>query len=178
MLFNRILGGIYIATLGGFQYAKDRRVKALKLRPETEQFLLDVAPKHFASEDSPTTYETVKAQRDKYGIYHVFSGGSTDTIFTRREVQYAYRAWHDSIHMAMKLDFSKESELQVAKLQEKIALNAGVSERDAKLLRLDLEAHIEYYYAKGQHPVRQLELIYDCLHRGVMPVVRGIKSYH
>lgn len=153
--------------------------QSLKLSQKTEQFILDVAPKHFASlEGSPVTYEAVRTQAERYGIYWVFGGGSDDTIFSCKEVQLAYRAWHDSIHLRHELDFSKESELAVAKLQEIYALRAGMPERDAMLLRLDLEAHIEYHYAKGEHPVRQLELIADCMKHGVLPVVRGTKIYH
>lgn len=150
----------------------------VKLSPATEKWLLSIAPRHFASEDSPTTYETVRNQAKTHGIYHVFSGGSTDTIFSERGYQYAYRAWHDSIHMAFELDFSKESELKVAKLQEEIALGEGIDARDARMLRLDLEAHIEYYYAKNEHPVRQIELIRDCLANGVEATVNSDKIYH
>lgn len=150
----------------------------VKLLPETEKWLLDIAPRHFASADSPTTYEGVKSQSESYGIYHVFSGGSTDTIFSERGYQYAYRAWHDSIHMAHGLDFSKESELLVARLQESIALKCGINPRDAKILRLDLEAHIYYYYAKGEHPVKQIELISDCLSNGLKETINSTKLYH
>lgn len=152
--------------------------RGLKLLPETEQFLLDVAPPHFASPDSPTSYEAVRAQAERYGIYHVFSGGSVDTVFSGRAIQYAYRAWHDSIHLKYNIDFSMESELEVAELQEKIALAAGIDPRDAMILRLDLEAHIKYYYAKGEHPDRQIELITDCLANGVEATVNSDKIYH
>lgn len=150
----------------------------VKLLPKTEAWLLKVAPKHFASADSPTTFETVKKQALPYGIYHVFNGGSTDTIFSERKYQYAYRAWHDSIHIMNDLDFSKHSELKVAKLQEQIALLHGVDAQDARTLKLDLQVHIEYYYARGEHPVNQVELIRDCITNGIFPTVSSSKRYH
>ncbi len=174
-MLNRILNGMY-STIGYMPQPKQET--RIKLLPETEAWLLRVAPKHFASADSPTTFEAVKKQAEPYGIYHVFNGGSTDTMFSERKYQYAYRAWHDSIHMAHELDFSKESELLVARLQEKIALKHGINPRDAKILRLDLETHIYYYYAKGEHPVKQIELITDCLNNGLSATINGKKLYH
>ena len=149
----------------------------VKLSKETESILLIMAPAHYASSNSPTTYETVKEQA-KTGIYHVFSGGSTDTIFSDRKYQYAYRAWHDSIHLHNEIPFDMQSELKVAKLQEEIALQNGVSKKDAMILKYDLECHIEYYYAKGEHPVMQIELIQDCLTNGIQETVNSAKIYH
>lgn len=149
----------------------------MKLRHKTQLTILKLAPNHIASLESPTTYEAVKQQAES-GVYHVFSGGSTDTIFSSRKVQYAYRAWHDSIHIENEIDFSMESELQVAKLQEEIALSNGVNPRDAMLLRYDLECHIKYYYAKGQHPDLQLDLIRDCMRDGIEETVNSDKIYH
>jgi hypothetical protein len=174
-MYNRIVNNLY-SFITGWEYQHEPRIRLL---PQTEEWLLKIAPKHFASANSPTTFETVKAQADNYHIFHVFNGGSTDTIFSDRKYQYAYRAWHDSLHMTMNWDFSKESELKVAKLQEKVALAWGIDARDAKMLRLDLEAHIEYYYAKGEHPDKQIELISDCLKYGVHAVVNNThKTYH
>jgi hypothetical protein len=149
----------------------------MKLQQETEQILLSLAPKHFASEDSPNTYDAVREQAQT-GTYHVFSGGSLDTIFSGRKAQYAYRAWHDSIHMANEIDFEMDSELKVARLQEEYALKAGVNPQDAKMLRYDLECHIRYYYAKGEHPERQLDLIADCMRDGIEKTVNSEKIYH
>lgn len=175
MLYSRIVGGMYYFLAGLQGEPQQNRIKLL---PRTEEWLLDIAPRHFASEDSPTTFEAVKKQANAYGIYHVFNGGSTDTIFSERKYQYAYRAWHDSLHLAMGWDFSHESELKVAKLQETVAIAWGMDKQDAKMLRLDLEAHIEYVYAKGEHPVKQIELISDCLKYGVEATVNGTKIYH
>lgn len=152
-------------------------MSALRLSKRTEEILLKLAPKHFASEDSPTTYETVKKQAET-GTYHVFSGGSTDTIFSERKYQYAYRAWHDSIHLKHEIPFEMEDELQVARLQEHYALKAGVDPDDAMMLRYDLECHIRYYYAKGEHPNAQLDLIGDCLRNGINETVNSDKIYH
>lgn len=152
-------------------------MKSLRLKPETETLLLTLAPPHFASANSPTTYETVR-QQAQTGTYHVFNGGSTDTIFSSRKVQYAYRAWHDSIHMSREIPFDMDSELLVAKLQEEIALENGADPRDAMMLRYDLECHIKYYYAKGEHPDKQLELIADCLRDGIEQTVNSNKIYH
>lgn len=148
-----------------------------KLTKRTERWLLAVAPPHIASMDSPNTYEDVRKYHEENGVFHVFAGGSTDTIFSSREVQYAYRAWHDSIHMKYEIPFGMQSELAVARLQESIALDAHVDPKDARLLRLDLEAHIEYYYASGEnHPDRQLEMIADVFKFGMKWVMKKVKD--
>lgn len=174
-MINRILSGMY-STIGYMPQPKQET--RIKLLPETEAWLLRVAPKHFASENSPTTFEAVKKQAEPYGIYHVFNGGSTDTIFSERKYQYAYRAWHDSIHLRQNLSFGVPNELKVAVIQEQIALACSVDAHDAKLLRLDLEAHISYLVAKGEHPVHQLDLIRDCMDNGIEATVNSTKLYH
>lgn len=151
----------------------------MKLSKKAEHFILMSAPKHIASEDSPNTYESVRKFWMDEGLFHVFSGGTPveNTIFSSREVQYAYRAWHDSIHMKYEIPFGMQSELAVARLQESIALDAGVAADDAKLLRLDLEAHIEYYYASGlNHPDKQLDLIEYCLTNGIQVMVEDVQN--
>lgn len=165
------------AALASFLAGADRGPR-VKLLPETEAWLLDVAPPHFASDESPTTYDEVRDHWTRHKMFHVFNGGSTDTMFSERRYQYAYRAWHDSIHMKYEIPFEKQDELTVAKLQEAIALRHDVDPHDARLLCLDLEAHIKYYYAKGEHPVRQLELIRDCMANGVEATVNSDKLYH
>lgn len=139
----------------------------MKLSKKTEEWLLDVAPPHIARPDSPNTFEDVKAQAQT-GTFIVFDGGSEDTIFSERKYQYAYRAWHDSIHLCNNIQFGEDDELRVAKLQKEIALEAGISERDAAILRLDLELHIRHYYDFGCHPVRQTAMISDYLESGVL----------
>ena len=135
----------------------------LKLSKETEQFILDSAPKHIAKEDSPNNYEDVKKEAEK-GIYVVFSGGYEDTIFSSRKVQYAYRAGHDSIHLTFDWGFDRECEIKVACMQQALFdINSTKSRSlDGALLKWDLILHVTHYYHHNeQHPVNQLKMIDD-----------------
>lgn len=156
----------------------------MKLSAQTEGWILSIAPPHVRSMKSPQTFEDVKEYFDKNGKYHVFEGGAKldETVFNTWEARWAYRAWHDSIHVQFDIPFEKKNELAVARIQESIALDYGISKRDAKILRLDLEAHIHYYYTTGEHPERQVRLIADCMNEslnGVMlKVAAGERVYH
>jgi hypothetical protein len=109
------------------------------------------------------SWEDFKAQRAAGKVY-VFRHGSQNNIFSRRETIWYYRAWHDTIHLNTNNDFSEESEYRVAKNMEIQAVNTmGISQRDARLMRLDIELHIMHYHKWKEHPEYQQNLITDYL---------------
>lgn len=108
------------------------------------------------------TYGEFQLHR-KAGKVYVFKHGSQNNIFNRRETIWYYRAWHDTIHFHSGNDFSEESEYKVANLMESEARVMGICERDAKLMRLDIELHIMHYHKWKEHPEYQQDLITDYL---------------
>lgn len=65
-------------------------------------------------------YGTLEAIKNYYKDTHrliVWTGGSDDTIFADPEVNWAFRAWHDYVHIVNDLPFTVEGESLVAFLQ-------------------------------------------------------------
>lgn len=88
----------------------------------------NVAVKHMADRvlprgydvgaDAPSTLEGLKAHYNKIGRILVDSGNSDCTIFADAEVNYAFRAWHDSIHLMYGFPFTLEGEQDVCRIQQ------------------------------------------------------------
>lgn len=148
----------------------------MELRKQTEKIIKHLAPPHVASMESPSSFEDVIKQA-KTGTYIVFEGGSLDTIFSGRETQYAYRAWHDSIHVSNGWDFSREAETMVAVEQQKIAVEHGVSLLDACWLKWDLILHVaHFYHHEEQHPENQTKMLED-FWEWIMNTSQGSKAF-
>ena len=138
----------------------------MKVSLKTEQILkgwcLRNLPKVVPLDKYNPTNEQFKRDRAD-GNCFVFKNGSHNSIFTRRDTIWYYRAWHDTIHLLNNLDFSEKSEYLVARLQRKAALALGISNRDALLLELDITLHIKHYHKYGEHPEYQENMIEDYL---------------
>lgn len=116
------------------------------------------------------------------GKCYVFAHGSRSTIFDTStpesgdsplvpqvEAIHCYRAWHDTIHVQAGLAFTEPEELEVARLQRKIAQEVlGFTPHSALLLRLDLELHIQHYHRHRRHPDKQRAMIADYFKRGIL----------
>ena len=86
--------------------------------PELCAFVRKQAPPHYATADAPSTWT---ALRNWYAVarafppvnFPVFDGGCDSTIYPDAETNYAFRAWHDSIHLANGYSFNREDEIKV-----------------------------------------------------------------
>lgn len=67
--------------------------------------------------DAPDTLEGIKANYALTGRIKVWDGASEQTIYGDREVNYAFRAWHDWCHLRGNHEFDDEGELAVAVMQ-------------------------------------------------------------
>lgn len=64
-----------------------------------------------SSDDAPSTYEEVVRSYHRHNdILFVAREHSDRTIFDDKEINYAFRAWHDYRHITGKHDFSLEGE--------------------------------------------------------------------
>lgn len=74
-----------------------------------------VLPKGFdVSAAAPSSYEAMRAHIQQTGRLCVSNVNSDQTIFADREVNYAFRAWHDWTHYTYKLPFTLEGEYAVS----------------------------------------------------------------
>ncbi len=80
------------------------------------------------SEQAPSTYEDLVAHLNSGNRMVVFSGGCEKTIYADREVNYAFRAWHDWCHWRGQHNFSLEGEVAVWEMQcRHIVTRYGIS---------------------------------------------------
>ena len=116
--------------------------------------ILALAPRHVAVPDAPNTWrELQRAAYDSAGRLRVFNGASSATIYASPSVNFAFRAWHDSLHLAHGLDFSRESELKIAQFHA----DQIQGEYDKRLIYADVAAQVEYYFKHGRYVPEHLQ---------------------
>ena len=85
---------------------------------EFEKLILSAAPQGFKiASEAPDTWAKVQASFARDGKIMVWSGESSNTVYSAPRVNWAFRAWHDSIHLAYGLDFSLQGEERTAERQ-------------------------------------------------------------
>lgn len=81
-------------------------------------------PKWFdVSDNAPESFAGLYRHVSLTGRITVWSGASDATIYADPSVNWAFRAWHDSVHLAIGADFSHAGEVaaceaQIASLRE------------------------------------------------------------
>lgn len=111
------------------------------------------------SEIAPQDYDSLVSHYDKTGRVLVWSGASDKTIFGDCEVNYAFRAWHDSKHITGKFPFNWEGE--TAAMQAQIAdvraiYDGKTAEYFCDLLTAEIQGQKQYQDARGGFPVDQI----------------------
>ena len=89
-------------------------------RPRPLSVAFNVAVLHIASrvlpcgfdvsENAPQTFDSLVAHHEKTGRVLVWNGASDKTIFGDPEINFAFRAWHDSRHIVGNHDFTWKGE--------------------------------------------------------------------
>lgn len=96
------------------------------------------------SEHAPNTYENLAALCPGRHMV-VYSGGSDKTIWSSPEVNYAFRAWHDYIHVQFKLPFTLEGETAAARIQSRSL--SGLAKR---LIEIEVIDQAKHFLATGE----------------------------
>jgi hypothetical protein len=94
-----------------------RRIKTMLLSVALNQKLLDLAPRFSVSENAPNTFAELKGRTSPLVVY---SGASDCTIYGDPRINYAFRAWHDSIHLRLNAGFTVAEEIRVAEESARI----------------------------------------------------------
>jgi hypothetical protein len=105
---------------------------------------------YWPEKDAPGTFEELQKvfQHSLINQCHmpVYSGGSTKTIYTSAEGNYAFRFWHDVLHCVHNLDFSYEGESAVAMLHlMDIGKRFGFDSLEFLLMQADTIGQVEYF---------------------------------
>ena len=122
--------------------------------------ILHIASKLFpcgynVSPDAPASYDELRAHLNAGKRMTVFSGGSDKTIYEDKEVNYAFRAWHDWCHWKGSFDFSSEGELNVFKMQVKHIVTLygpSITKPWIKLLHAEIVGQQEHFVKYGVFP--------------------------
>ena len=113
-----------------------------------------------AREDAPSTFEALVTQcPGKYLI--VWSGGSENTIWSSSEVNYAFRAWHDYIHVQYNLPFTLEGETAVSRIQQ-----SRLSMFARQIILIEVELQAKHFLSTGEFISNQREFTVNKLKRG------------
>lgn len=142
----------------------------LTLSNEAIAAIKQLAPKHHATATAPNSIHALR----EWGKLHVlnvdslsvYDGGSDSTIFGTCAGNYAFRAWHDAIHLENGYGFSLDDECEVAAIHCKELRLMGVSEDDIDLLFADVTGQVLYYYHNREYISNQVDfhiaLLKDC----------------
>lgn len=108
---------------------------------------------------SPSTLEDLVASVKETGRFPVWSGASDDTIYADREINYAFRAWHDWCHWRYALPFNAEGEREAAYVQVAHLVRLYGGEDDviamAALVLCEVIGQAEAYGSHGKFPDSQ-----------------------
>lgn len=118
-----------------------------------EAFIIRSAPPHIAVANAPSTEAELAAMvlSLKPGQpIPVWSGGSEHTIYSAPEVNYAFRAWHDSIHIALGAGFDAKGELTVARRHVfEASIRGNLPDSDLRALWADTWGQFSYAQELG-----------------------------
>ena len=143
-----------------------------RLEKELDHFILCNDIQFKVVKNAPSTYEALCAYVKKNKRYCVYSGGSDNTIYGDKEVNYAFRAWHDFHHVKQSLSFTPEDERQVIACQvnDILALygDTKISRECIAVLRADGIGQVKYYEKYQDFPQDQAKFVTDYMYTGII----------
>jgi hypothetical protein len=119
------------------------------------------------ADDAPDTYEKLRAHLDLTNQMKVWSGGSENTIYADKQVNWAFRAWHDWCHYHGRHAFTVVGERAVFEMQKLHLLllygNCPQTRRWLEILRAEVIGQQKYFYQHGHYPDDQRAFVEDYL---------------
>jgi hypothetical protein len=82
----------------------------------------------------------------------IWTGESDTTIFRDASVNWAFRAWHDSLHLKTRLDFSVDAEIELGRIQASQCYN-----QFADLIYAEVAGQAMHYKLTGLFVSNQIE---------------------
>jgi len=128
------------------------------LCPRLSERIISLASElaYSVADTAPSTYAELRAS--SVAPLVVWSGGSEHTIYGDRSVNYAFRAWHDSLHIKLNAEFSLHGEILVAQEQARI-----LGDDTAKIILAEVIGQAEYFALHGFFPIDQSAFIQQYL---------------
>ena len=110
--------------------------------------------------DDGTLCDTLEKITNLYhdtGYIHVWTGATDNNIFGNALDNYRFRAWHDLIHIMYQFPFTQEGERAVCAVQKEQIKKITNDSTIQKLLDIEVNGQVEYYYTHNIFPANQLE---------------------
>jgi hypothetical protein len=116
-----------------------------------------LAPKHTVADVAPESFESLS----RAGKLVVWAGASEGTVYGDALVNYAFRAWHDSLHLKLQAPFTLQGETVVALEQARIL---GLHSRTwASLVMAEVLGQASYLAETGMFPKDQVRFTLDAM---------------
>lgn len=142
---------------------------------EFKMFLRERAPLHHPTPNAPNTW-TALAKWGEENLLHqdslpVYDGGCENSVYDTPYLNHCFRAWHDSLHLELDLDFSLKSELKIALAHRDEIRDLGLSTRDQDIVVADVAAQALYYDRFGVFVEDQQRFVADVLDCGLTKIL-------
>ena len=108
---------------------------------------------------APQCYDSLVAHYRETGRILVWNGASHATIFGDCEVNFAFRAWHDSKHVLGQFPFTREGEISamIAQRKDICALYDGAqADYFSSILEAEIYGQFIYSEQRGGFPIDQI----------------------
>ena len=116
--------------------------------------------------ETTNNFEAMKNDYEKTKILKVSSYGSENSIYKNKYINILARVFHDKIHLQHNLNFSKEDEISVARIQFAIVKNFLLKHTTyenatnaAMLLFIDIKDQVDYYYKYNKFVKNQYKFV-------------------
>lgn len=131
-----------------------------------ERLILSQAPSHVVALNGPRNWLELQATLDRPfdAPLPVNPFGAEGSIYSSVAVNIAFRAWHDSLHLALNADFGSAGEYVVALEHRRVARAAKLPESDIRALWADTwETFCYAARHNGDFPTNPREFVAQCL---------------
>ena len=110
------------------------------------------------SEIAPQDFDSLLAHYQETGRVLVWNGASGKTIFADAEVNFAFRAWHDSKHIIARLPFNRAGKFEALAMQKADILacyDGATADSFCALLDAEIAGQFDYCERYGGFPIDQ-----------------------
>jgi hypothetical protein len=122
--------------------------------------ILELAPRFEVSDRAPGTFADLVASRTG-GLLQVWPGASEGTIYGDPRVNWAFRAWHDALHLSLGAGFDLEGERRVAEEQARVLGCDGMG----AIVLAEVLDQAEHFARTGAFPTDQAAFMAMALRR-------------
>ncbi len=124
------------------------------IAPRLVELIQSIAPVYTAADVAPATAAELLGPGSSGGLV-VWAGASGNTIFGAPAVNWQFRAWHDSVHIASGLGFTHAEEVELGRRQAaRIAQLSG--DRLAELVWLEVAGQALEHARTGSYISNQV----------------------